>query len=328
MEKNFKHKITFIFPTKNRVSQASKFINKHLKILKKINPIFLMIVSNSYEKEYFVKKFKNKKNIKIILQKKSGFMNACFESIKYVDTKFCTFLYDDDVLSPHSVKIFSKVFKENLALGYGIVTNNLNNGKFSPISVKKLSYEKILLAYFGKNIHGVKFMPVSPICLVFNSNFLNKWKKTIISFCKNNKLRTDIMINQNIGPDLMLYLHQIIKKKKISFAKPNIAKFVMHNNSMSYILGKNKLRIGYWLAKKSLVDFNTIKDKKINKMVFSFLILSGYQILFNNFILKIMYKKNYLNLFKKEIHDLKKNKNFQFSIYNCFQILISKLFRL
>lgn len=328
MEQNHKHKITFIFPTKNRVNKALKFINKHLKLLKKVNPIFLIIVSNNYEKKFFVERFRHKKNIKIILQKKKGFMNACFESINYVKTKFCTFLYDDDELSPYSVEIFSKVFKENLALGYGIVTSKVNYRKFLPISIKNLSFDKILLAYFGKNIEGVKFMPVSPICLVFSSSFLVVWKKIILNFCKNNQLRTDIMINQNIGPDLMLYLHQIIKKNKISFATPNIAKFVMHDSSMSYVLGKNKLRIGYWLARKSLIDFNNLKDKNINKVVFTFLILSGYQILFNNFILKLINKKNYFHLFKNEIKTLKENKNFQFSFYIFFQILLSKLIKL
>jgi len=327
MEKNSKNKITFIFPTKNRVNKASKFIYSHLKILEKVNPIFLIIVSSTNEKQYLIEKFKNRKNIKIIVQKKKGFMNACFESINYVKTKFCTFLYDDDELSPYSIKIFNKVFKENLAIGYGIVTNIANNSKFLPISVKKLSYKKILLAYFGKNINGVKFMPVSPICLVFNSSFLFVWKRIILNFCKNNELRTDIMLKQNIGPDLMLYLHQIIKQKEISFATPNIAKFVMHNSSMSHLLGKNKLRIGYWLAKKSLVEYNIFKNKKMNKIIFTFLMLSGYQILFYNFILKIMNKNNYFNLFKKEIKLLKENKNFQFSFFDFFQILFNKLFR-
>ena len=32
----------------------------------------------------------------------------------------------------------------------------------------------------------------------------------------------------------------------------------MHEKSMSYILGKNKLRIGYWLAKSSIYNSNKI----------------------------------------------------------------------
>jgi hypothetical protein len=324
MGKNYKNKITFIFPTKNRVNKASKFIHLHLRILKKINPIFLIIVSSAYEKKYLIETFRNKNNIKIIVQKKKGFMNACFESISYVKTKFCTFLYDDDELSPYSAKMFSNVFKENLVIGYGILTNKLNNSKFLPISIKKLSYKKILSAYFGKDINGVKFMPVSPICMAFNSSFLTVWKKIILNFCNNNELRTDIMLKQNIGPDLMLYLHQIIKKKTISFTTPNIAKFVMHNNSMSFLLGKNKLRIGYWLAKKSLVDCNILKDKELNKLIFSFLYLSGLYILLYNLYLKICKKDNYYNLFKNEISSLIKNKNFNISLSLSLKIIVNK----
>ena len=91
MEKNNKQKITFIFPTKNRVNKAINFVQKHLVLLKQVNPNFLIIASNVKEKRIFKNKFINKKNIRIIMQQKSGFMNACFEGSKYVKTKFCTF---------------------------------------------------------------------------------------------------------------------------------------------------------------------------------------------------------------------------------------------
>ena len=35
-------------------------------------------------------------------------MNGCFESIKYVKSKYCTFLYDDDLLSLEVIKVFKK----------------------------------------------------------------------------------------------------------------------------------------------------------------------------------------------------------------------------
>ncbi len=326
MEKNNKQKITFIFPTKNRVNKAINFVQKHLVLLKQVNPNFLIIASNVKEKRIFKNKFINKKNIRIIMQQKSGFMNACFEGSKYVKTKFCTFLYDDDELSPYSTKIFKRVFDENLALGHGLVTNTYNRIKFMPISIKKISYKTILLGYFGKKINGVKFMPVSPICLVFETSFLQKWQYIITKFCKNNKLRTDLIINQNIGPDLMLYLHQVIKKNMISFSTPHIARFVTHNSSMSYILGKNKLRIGYWLAKKSLIDFNKIKDKRLNNYIFTFLTLSGIQILIINFYLNIFNKQNYFKPFMIELNNLKKNKNFSFSFICLIKIIFYRFF--
>ena len=44
--------------------------------------------------------------------------------------------------------------------------------------------------------------------------------------------------------------------------------------------------------------------------------------------LKLINKKNYFHLFKNEIKTLKENKNFQFSFYIFFQILLSKLIKL
>ena len=321
-------KITFIFPTKNRVKKAYSFVNKNLIKLKDVNPVFLIIVANSFEKKFFKKKFDLVNNVKVVLQNKSGFMNACFESIKYVKTDYCTFLYDDDEISPYAVKIFKKVYKENLSMGYGIVCDQNTKSKFKPININKIYTKEILSAYYGINLKGVNLMPVSPICLVFNSKFLANWKKILLKFCAKNEFRNQILLKQNIGPDLILYLHQIIKKNKISFATPHIAKFIFHKTSMSYILGKNKLLIGYWLAKKSLIELNDIKDKRLNKTIFTFLFLSGVYILLNNLLLSLINKKNYYKNFKAEMKGLKNNKNFRFGFFISLKIIINKVFRL
>ena len=327
IRKNLTNQITFILPTKKRVIKATNFILKCNKNFKKINPNFLIITSNKIEANFFERKFRNSKNIKIIIQKKSGFMNACFESIAHIQSKFCTFFYDDDKISPHSIKLFQNVLKENIVMGYGLVSDNLYDNKFQSIKINKISKKKILLSYFGERIDGVKFMPVSPVCLIFRSSFLLEWKKIIFDYCKNNLLRKDLLLNQNIGPDLILYLHQIIKKKYIYFARPNIAKFVIHNKSMSYLLGKNKLRIGYWLAKKTLVHYNKVENKKIEKFIFSFLLISGLHILILNFFLKLFKKDNYFDLFKKELIHLFQNKKFKFSIFYSLKIIFIKLLR-
>lgn len=325
MEKNNRKQITFIFPTKNRPKEAIRFLEKNIKNLKKINPIFLIVVTDYTQMKIFKKKFNNKKYVKILIQKRKGFMNACFESIKQVKTKYCTFLYDDDKISQYSVNLYEEVFKNKFVFGYGILVNKNDKTPFQPITISKISNQQLISAYFGENISGIKFMPVSPICIAFPKKFLIKWEKIILKFCKNNNYRKEFLLEKNIGPDLILYLHQIIKIKKIVLAKPFIAKFVMHKNSMSYILGGNKLKIGYWLAKISLVEFNKIKNTKVNQLIFTFLVLAGYYLLFYNFYLKINKKKNYTNLIKTEIRKLKKNKNFDFSITYSIKILTNKL---
>ena len=321
---NNKRKITFILPTKGRLNRIKKFYQINKTRFKNIPHCYLIITFNNVETNILKKYFKKNNSIKVIKQKKPGFMNACFESIAYVNTKYCTFLYDDDLLSPYLNKIFRKVFTNEIAMGYGIVkTDNLNK-KFLPIKINKLSTERILSCYYGTHLRGVNFMPVSPICLVFPSLFLIKWKNIILKFCKNNNLRTEMLLKRNIGPDLILYLHQLINYKNINFSTPHIVEFKMHKKSMSYILGKNKLRIGYWLAKASLVNSNKISSKLKNK-IFTFLLVSGYLILIHNLILSIIGKENYLHDFKKEIIKFKNSTKNDFNFFYALKIIFSRL---
>ena len=78
-------------------------------------------------------------------------------------------------------------------------------------------------------------MPVSPICIIFKSKFLYEWKKYILNFCKNSKFRKYFLLKKNIGPDLIIYLLQILNHKKINLAKQFIDKFnEMLDNPIDY----------------------------------------------------------------------------------------------
>ena len=99
-------KITFIVPTKNRTIQLEKFIKYHKKIFKNLKYKFLIVDGSNTINHIKVKKFCKKNKISLLKQKKSGFMNSCFESINKVKTEYCTFLYDDDQLSPEIYKVF------------------------------------------------------------------------------------------------------------------------------------------------------------------------------------------------------------------------------
>lgn len=320
-------KITFILPTKNRIEEIKKFYKSNESKLKKISHCYLIMTYNKREKSILKKYFRKNRLIKIIQQKRPGFMNACFESINYVKTKYCTFLYDDDLLSPYINKSFKLAYSKDIVMGYGLVNINNSKNNFLPIKIHKISSEKILSCYFGKNLRGVKFMPVSPICLIFPSVFLIKWKRKITHFCKNNSLRTEMLLKRNIGPDLMLYLHQIINYKNIDFSFPHIAEFKMHEKSMSYILGKNKLRIGYWLAKSSIYNSNKISTE-LNKKIFTFLLVSGYLILFYNYLLHIAGKENYYYKFKREINKIKKYKKNDFQFKYALKIVFNRVLKL
>ena len=257
-------------------------------------------------------------------------MNACFESVQKVNSSFCTFLYDDDLLSYEAVKVFKKTIKNKFSMGYGIVENlNLNKfskGNFSKIKFYKFSSNKILSAYYGKNIPGVPYMPVSPICFIYKTSFLKFWKQYIINFCHKSNFRSYFLLERNIGPDLIMYLLQILKNKNIYLAKPQIAKFNAHKSSMSLLLGKNKLQIGYWLAKISILENNLIEDKKLLIQIYNFLYVSGNYILIKNFLFKIFGQENFYKGFKFEMKKLKSHKKAEFKLLKCINIILNKIF--
>jgi hypothetical protein len=323
--------ITFILPTKNRFDVLKNFISHHEKILKNLNYKFLIVDgSNPYIHKKIKKICRKKKKLNLIKQTKKGFMNACFQSIKKIKTEYCTFLYDDDLLSIEAIKVFKKTLNNKFSMGYGIV-ENLNNqniqtkSNFNKIKIRKYKNEDLLLAYYGENKLGVPFMPVSPICLIFKSNFLNYWKKYLIKFCKRSKFRKYFLLKQNIGPDLIIYLLQILKHNHINFSKPHIAKFNEHEDSMSYLLGMNKLQIGYWLAKKSIFENNLIINKQLIIKAYTFLYTAGIFILIKNIILKFFGKDNYYSGFRNEIKILKNHKNAEFSLFECINIILNKI---
>ena len=260
-------------------------------------------------------------------------MDGCFESIKYVNTKYCTFLYDDDLLSPEIIKVFKNSLESKFSMGFGIVENLENNRLKNNHDFKKINFENyksndLILGYFGKKIRKVQFMPVSPICMIFKTNLLNEWKKYIFKYCEQSKFRKLFLLKKNIGPDLILYLLQIIRNKNIKVANPFVAKFNAHDNSMSLILGKNKLQIGYWLAKKSIFKYNLILDKKVIIKMYNFLYLSGYFLLIKNMFLKFFGRENYYFDFYKELYDLKKHKIADFNLFESIKIIFKKTINL
>ena len=70
-------------------------------------------------------------------------------------------------------------------MGFGIVENLGNSKLKNNHDFKKINFESyrsndLILGYFGKKIRKVKFMPVSPICMIFKNGLLSEWKKYIL----------------------------------------------------------------------------------------------------------------------------------------------------
>lgn len=213
-----KKKITFIILTKNRKYLFLNFFDRFYKIFKnRLFYKFLIIDGSKYEDTIYIsKKLSKYNNIRYVKQTSKGFMNGCFEAINYVNTKYCTFIYDDDIFGQNIVQIYESIFtSKNFNMGYGLVAQkNFKYQPFKDLSKSEFSKEEILLGYYGINTFNIKTLPVSPLCTIFYKNFLFLWKKEIIKFCLNNYFRTFFLLKQNIGPDLMVYLLNILYAKK------------------------------------------------------------------------------------------------------------------
>ncbi len=298
---------TLILITKDR-SDISKCLNSIYNNMKKIKFKLIIIDGNSgdlllnqIQKSYF-----KLYDIKIYKQRKGRFMRACFESVDYVQTKFFSFIYDDDVLSDKYYEIINCSLKNDMpTFGKGSVEKiNTNITFHNPIIKECFSLDK-LQDYYSFSGFTNKNLPNSPICSIFKTNILIQWKHFLFCNCLKNKAYFDILLRKNIGPDLLLYLISLDKENKIKSTDTIMSKFSHHNNSMSVKYGSESLIFGYLITK--IIFFKAIfKDKKYStrlKMK-NYLIIQLIYIMIRN-----AFKKNQLN-FKinsislKEIYNL------------------------
>ena len=115
----------------------------------------------------------------------------------------------------------------------------------------------------------------------------------------------------------MIYLHNILKSKEyVNFFTPSVVKFSSHEDSISIIYGANNLRIGYWLAKLSILE----SEKKLNvnnkSYMYTYLVISGYFLFFSNL-------NNWFNLknISSELFKLHKNYHLTINVKHLFLIL-------
>jgi hypothetical protein len=245
----------------------------------------------------------DKFDIKIYKQKKGKFMRACFESIKYVDTKFFSFMYDDDVLSDHYYKIIHNSISNNvISIGKGIIQDIDKNTDFLKPGIKVEVSKNNLYNYYSFSLLKKRNLPNSPICSVFKATILDEWKNFLYKNCLKNKNYFDILLKKNIGPDLLIYLMSLQRENEIMTTDTIMAKFSHHEDSMSVKYGSESLIFGYLITKilffKSIFkELDLIERIKIK----IYLILQLFYILIRNLV-----KKNKLNfpIFKMSIIEI------------------------
>jgi len=253
-----KQVVTFILPTRNRRHFVRRAIDSCLACENETVSACVIVIDgesddgtiadlkDAYDADPRVQLIQNSKS--------AGFMNTCFQGVELVKSKWVTFMYDDDVLSPYFVDMVGKLVSagDNFIMGYGAECDARGVYPFRPIAAyNELAAAQLLLTYYGRPV-GIDFsgLPVSPICCVTTLDILHEWIPQVTHFCSRNAIRQHFMLNRNIGPDLMIYLLSLLRQSgSVPVAVAVVAQFSSHPTSMSIRYGSSELRIGYWLAK-------------------------------------------------------------------------------
>lgn len=264
---------TFIFLTKNR-----KNIYESLKSCLVLNSVDINVkvividgnkdnlINNSLQK---LEQFKEK--IQVIKQDKGKFMRSCIIGIKEINTEYFTFMYDDDLLHKDFQKMIKLAVKEKCFV--------FSNGSNSLKKDKSLEFSKKTLFHFKSNeikdhfINYKKFkgryFPVTPICSILSSKILNEWLE-LIQLSLKKKIFAYYLLKKNIGPDLLLYLISVLRNEKIIYLNQNVAQFTGHSKSMTVVYGSSNCRVGYWLARKLILE--KYNKEFTNKNMFNFVL--------------------------------------------------------
>lgn len=335
-------KLTFILPTYNRKNYVLRAINSCLlinKISKKIKVKVLVMDGFSNDGAWELMKSTYFKSSDVILKqvpKHLGFQETAFIGLKYVKTDYCTFMYDDDVISNYFYRFAEKLkdSKQTFIIGYGKNFHVSRTYKFHAPNFIMARIQDIILNYFGF-FNKLKYnsLPVSPVPSISKTSNLKLWKNQVRQFTNKSSFRKIFFLNKNIGPDLVILLFNLfLQKKNIFICNSTISQLSYHSSAMSIAYGKTPLSTGYWLARVWYFEYYLSNCKNIDKIflskISSYIIVSGFYVLILNFIsLNFYYLKNILF----EIFTVIK-KNFQKkivmkTIYFILEVILNRLKR-
>jgi hypothetical protein len=185
-------------------------------------------------------------------------MNACFQGIDLVESRFVTFMYDDDVLSPFIGQMYEPVVSgdSDFVVGFGAETPAHEVRNFHPVGVMRHYKPKFVLEqYFGARDMPFTALPVSPICCLTKKEHILEWRSEVVAFASRTPLRQYLMLERNVGPDLIIYLSGLlISNKDVTVCFTTVAQFSTHPDSMSIRYNALDLSVGYWLARLFVID--------------------------------------------------------------------------
>ena len=253
--------ISFILPTRNRVAVLRRAVESCISLSSHgIDPLVIVIDGGSSDGSLddMRTRYNGDRRVQLVSQcpESSGFMNACFLGTTLVHTKFVTFMYDDDVLSPFIATMYAPVLENRaeFVMGFGRVGPVDEVIKFRPLpDPVPADPITVLEQYFGARDLPYTAVPVSPICCLTTLDHLQEWDRRVQQFASRGFLRRHLMLGRNIGPDLMLYMTGLLRSTGgVSVCYGTVAQFSTHPDSMTVRFDALDLDIGYWLARLSV----------------------------------------------------------------------------
>ena len=193
--------ITFILPTINRKDYIIRAIDSCLDISSFSNKIKTNVLvydgfSDDGSWEIMQKKYLNNDSVTLKqVERKLGFQETAFLALKEVKTEYCTFMYNDDVLSQFYYQFAEKMYEndQNFILGYGknMEVNNIYN--FQEPNFKIVETKNVILNYFGLFKYlDYSSLPVSPVPSISKTQILKQWVIEVRKFVEISKFREEL----------------------------------------------------------------------------------------------------------------------------------------
>jgi len=256
--------LTFILPTLNRREWVGRAIESCLQSDQPDVRVEVLVVdghSTDGSFEELQERYRSDSRVRLIRQEGArGFMSACFFAVPLVRTPWATFMYDDDVLSPHWLELPRELRRRGgaFAMSLGKVSDIAQVMTFErPRPPVSLAPDYLIRCYCGC---GCKFapygLPFSPICCLTRTDWLREWVQEVQRFAAGVPLREYYLLERNAGPDLMIYLLSLLKlEQDVLLFNAALAQFSSHVESMTIQFESSDLRLGYWLPRVWLCDY-------------------------------------------------------------------------
>lgn len=250
--------LTFILPVRNRRTWVRRAVDSCLQNGRNGLAVRLWVVeghSTDGTWEELQAAYGKDARVRLLRQEgEKGFMSACFQAVPGVETPWATFMYDDDVLSPHWHRLAGLAEERRLSFAMGLGTQHPLDAVMDfpePREWLRLEPRQLLRGYAdaGKWWRP-DWLPVSPICCLTRTGVLWEWMNQVRNFAHSTPFRAEYLFRRAAGPDLMIYFLSLLRSPgPVAVLRCPLAQFSRHSETISGHSGEEELAVGYWLAR-------------------------------------------------------------------------------